>query len=292
MKNLKKIVPVVLICSLCVFMLTGCFNPFSLFSGNKVSKADAEAMKGTWELVAVTTDGKTVPATDVGVSMTFVFSDDGKVAYTFNGKSENLPWEKDGSIITIYDSENKKTANSYTAVLSDNYFTLHMDDTGKSMDMICAKKGTTAADPSKYVTQNTTATTPNTTTPNTTTPNTTTNNSNTQTQTTTPQQNTQTQSKEPVSLLGEWHLVAHIYGTRREQCEAVETANIYYTFYESGEYNLRNFNADEDGMYKRQGNSLTLNSDNGYSSLLGGLDGDELTVYDPATNINYVYKKN
>ncbi len=67
--------------------------------------------------------------------------------------------------------------------------------------------------------------------------------------------------------MGEWHLVAHIYGTRREPCEAVETANIYYTFYESGEYNLRNFNADEDGMYKREGNALSLKSDNGYYSV-------------------------
>ncbi len=137
----------------------------SHFGGGKISEEDAKIMDGTWEFVAATIDDKKVAAKDTGTPMSFVFEKNGKAIYTLNGESEKYKWEKDGKLITIYVEEDGKE-KGHTAVLSDNYFTLQWNVNGKAMELIFAKQGTDAADPKKYVPENTIAssqTTPQTT---------------------------------------------------------------------------------------------------------------------------------
>ncbi len=141
------------------------FLLISHFGVGKISEEDAKAMDGTWEFVAATVDGNKVAAKDTGTTMTFVFEKNGKAIYTLNGESEKYKWEKDGKLITIYVEEDGKE-KGHTAVLSDNYFTLQWNVNGKAMELIFAKQGTDAADPKKYVPDNTIAsaqTTPQTT---------------------------------------------------------------------------------------------------------------------------------
>lgn len=279
MKKFIRIIPVVFIGVLVAFTFTGCFNIFSIFNKNKISEEDAKAMKGTWQLVAAELEGAKISGKELGTDMSFTFNESGKATYALDGKTEEYKWEKDGDLITIFVPDDSNVTKGHTATLSDDYFTLYWNYNGKPMKMIFARKGTAAEDPSRYVntTQNTT---PSTTTPST----------NAQ-QSASQQPAAQSGSKEPASLLGEWHLVAKINGTTRKPVEEIDTQNVYYTFYESGEYEYKDYNAKELGMYRRDGNALTVKNDVTGASLMGSLDGDEYTVYNPANNTNYVYKK-
>ncbi len=279
MEKFKRIIPVIFIGVLVAFTFTGCFNIFSIFNKNKISEEDAKAMKGTWQLVAAELEGTKISGKELGTDMSFTFNESDKATYALDGKTEEYKWEKDGDLITIFVPDDSNVTKGHTATLSDDYFTLYWNYNGKPMKMIFARKGTAAEDPSRYVntTQNTT---PSTTTPST----------NAQ-QSASQQPAAQSGSKEPVSLLGEWHLVAKINGTTRKPVEAIDTQNVYYTFYESGEYEYKDYNAKELGMYRRDGNALTVKNDVTGASLMGSLDGDEYTVYNPANNTNYVYKK-
>ena len=166
-KSKGGIIALIVIGSVVAFALVGLLVFFlaSHFLGGSISSEDAKAMDGTWEFVAATVDGKKVAAKDTGTPMSFVFEKNGKAIYTLNGESEKYKWEKDGKIITIYVEEDGKE-KGHTAVLSDNYFTLQWNVNGKAMELIFAKQGTDAADPKKYVPENTIAssqTTPQTT---------------------------------------------------------------------------------------------------------------------------------
>ena len=92
-------------------------------------------------------------------------------------------------------------------------------------------------------------------------------------------------------MLGDWRLAGRWEGTTYYDAQAVESSNIYYTFYESGEYSLRNFNSEEYGYYRMDFDSNTISLKGDYSSLMGSFHGNELSVYDPNVNITYVYKK-
>lgn len=279
MKKIKRVLPIILLGVLVVFTFTGCFNIFSIFNKNKVSAEDAKKMKGTWVLVAAELDGNKVAAKDLGANMSFIFGEDGKAKYVLDGEVEEYKWEKDEDLITIFVPDNSNVSKGHTATLSDDYFTLYWNYKGKPMQLIFARKGTAAEDPSRYVSANDANTTPQ-------------NNATAGNQPANNPTQGQQGAKEPVLLLGEWHLVAKINGTARTSVEAIDTQNVYYTFYESGEYEYKDYNAKEYGMYRRDGNSLTVKSDATGKSLVGSLDGDEYTVYDPSSNINFVYKKN
>lgn len=166
-KSKGGIIALIVIGSVVAVALVGLLVFFlvSHFLGGSISSEDAKAMDGTWEFVAATIDGKKVAAKDTGTPMSFVFEKNGKAIYTLNGESEKYKWEKDGKLITIYVEEDGKE-KGHTAVLSDNYFTLQWNVNGKAMELIFAKQGTDAADPKKYVPENTIAssqTTPQTT---------------------------------------------------------------------------------------------------------------------------------
>lgn len=278
MEKFKRIIPVIFIGVLVAFTFTGCFNIFSIFNKNKISEEDAKAMKGTWQLVAAELEGTKISGKELGTDMSFTFNESDKAKYALDGKTEEYKWEKDGDLITIFVPDDSNVTKGHTATLSDDYFTLYWNYNGKPMKMIFARKGTAAEDPSRYVGNSTTS---NSSTGN--------NAVQQQTQQSTTQQ--QTASKEPVLLLGDWHLVAKINGTTRKPVEAIDTQNVYYTFYESGEYEYKDYNAKELGMYRRDGNALTVTNEVTGASLVGSLDGDEFTVYNPTNNTNYVYKK-
>ena len=283
MNSYKKVISITMMCAVIAFSLvgfTGCTNPFSLlFSSNdsKVSEEDIALMKGTWNLVEGKLDDKSVSANEIGSSMSIIISDSGKLTFIMDGETEEYKWEKDGDLITIFVPDSGGVSKGHTAVLDGNRFTLYWDYKGKPMQMVFAKKGTEAEKSSA------------------------TNNATAQQQTSTQQQQPSGQptapaqqpaSNEPVDLLGDWRLSGRWEGTTYKYAEQIDTNNIYYTFYESGEYSLKNYNSEDLGYFRMDFGSgtITLKSDNG-GSLLGSIKGNELSIYDPNTNVTYVYKK-
>ncbi len=283
MNSYKKNVSVAIMCIIVAFSLvgfTGCTNPFSLLfsdNDNKVSESDIALMKGTWNLVEGKMDDKSVSANEIGSAMSIIISDSGKLTFIMDGETEEYKWEKDGDLITIFVPDSGGVSKGHTAVLDGNRFTLYWDYKGMPMQMVFAKKGTEAEKSSA------------------------TNNATAQQQTSTQQQQPSGQptapaqqpaSNEPVDLLGDWRLSGRWEGTTYKYAEQIDTNNIYYTFYESGEYSLKNYNSEDLGYFRMDFGSgtITLKSDNG-GSLLGSIKGNELSVYDPNTNVTYVYKK-
>lgn len=265
MSRLKRVIPVLLIGALVIFAFTGCTNPFSLLFGSRISTEDAVEMRGIWNLVAGGENDVMQPASELGFSQTFEFKDDGNAIATVDGDTVKFRWKKNGNTITIWDpNEGSASSAGQNAYLSDDYFTWKWRYNGKAVDLIFARKGTAAEDPSRYVTaSNTTQNNVQNTTPNN--PQPVTNNNPIVTNPTPPETSSNS------DLTGTWYCSSVNDGSQSYSPSEMGFYDCYLTLNRDGSFVLNISETTFTGIYEVYNNNITLNMSN--TSIFDHLDG-------------------
>ena len=141
---MKKTIKVLTLMLAIIMLLSSC--------GSKISKEDAEAMAGKWQLVVYDYYGVKMIPSDEDTYMSFEFKDNGKTTFTLDDETEDYKWEKDNELITIWVKDGA-VSKGKTAVLDGDSFTLYWDYNGTPVTMIYAREGTDAVNPDLYISE-------------------------------------------------------------------------------------------------------------------------------------------
>lgn len=141
---MKKTVKILALMLAFMMLLTSC--------GSKISKEDADAMAGKWQLVLYDYYGVKMIPSDADTYMAFEFKDNGKTTFTLDEETEDYKWEKDGDLVTVWVKDGA-VSRGKTAVVEGDMFTLYWDYNGEPVTMIYAREGTDAVNPDLYITE-------------------------------------------------------------------------------------------------------------------------------------------